>query len=107
MITTKDLLKQAKKGQTVKICPDCLKRFPSFEYSGRTREDVKEIGIECPNCKSWFHSYFLNEDLETNRPSLKSPRRERRAYKKRFQAFQKKTRKRFKMRKVNGRWLQE
>lgn len=107
MTTTRDLLKQVKaqKGQTIKICPDCLKRFTNFEYLSRMREDIKEVGIECPNCEAWFHSFFLNKDLDTNRPDSKAQRKEKREYKKRFQAFQKRTRKHFKMRKVNGRWL--
>jgi len=36
------------------------------------------IGIECPHCKSFFHSYFTHDKLEKRRKKLKKIKNENR-----------------------------
>jgi len=38
------------------------------DFPGYSERDIKpgivEIGIECPDCKKWFHSFYQNEKLK-------------------------------------------
>lgn len=106
MQTTQQALQQLK-GKRFILCVKCRKSadFQDFKSREISIKGIEEIGLECPHCAEWYHSYFLDNDLKDNRPKPRADRRVRREYKKRFQAFQKKTRKRLGLRKVNGRWL--
>lgn len=38
------------------------------EFTGYSEREIKpgiiEVGIECPQCKKWFHSHYLNDKLK-------------------------------------------
>lgn len=104
MQTTAQALAQLK-GQKLTKCSNCNTLVRADGFTDRQLEnDLIEIGLECPNCGAWYHSYFVNDDLRRNRPKPTDDRRKRREYQKRFQRFQKRTRQRLGMRKIGGRW---
>ena len=105
MQTTQQALEQLK-GTRLTLCSNCNAQVRVAGFTDREREaDLIEIGLECPNCAHWYHAYFLNADLRDNRPGQNASREARRDYQKRFQRFQKDTRRRVGMKKVNGKWL--
>lgn len=92
------------KGMRLTLCSACMSQVRMSLTSRPLEGDLIEIGMECPFCHHWFHSYFLNPDLRDNRPKGTDSRKARREYQLRFQRFQKVTRKRLGMRKVNGKY---
>ncbi len=107
MQTTRQVLEQLK-GTRLTLCSNCNAQVRVTGFTDRSapaQDGLIEIGLECPNCSHWYHAYFLDADLRDNRPEADSDRKARRDYQLRFQRFQKDTRKRLGMRKVNGKWL--
>jgi DNA-directed RNA polymerase subunit RPC12/RpoP len=54
-------------------CAKCEKKFEfSKNIKSRDVEDnVREIGIECPDCHFWVTGYFTNPELEALRGQVK------------------------------------
>lgn len=70
--------------------------------------DIEEAGIICPNCQTWFHSFFTNKDLEATAKVIhegKSNRKIRRAFDSQFRRFNKQTRRRLGYKQVEGKWV--
>lgn len=78
--------------------------MPSEFTERQLEDDLIEMGLVCPNCHHWFHSFFLNHHLIATRPNPSDDRTIRRGYKSKFDRFNKKTRKRLGMKKVDGKW---
>lgn len=81
-----------KKGSVVTVCPSCRKVF-NFRKLGFTEKpldypaDIKDVGIECPNCNYFQHSFYLSKELE----AMQNPdatRKERREYKRKYLKLQ-------------------
>lgn len=105
MQTTQQAL-QKLKGTKLVLCRSCGRNVPMTDFTDRQVENgLIEIGLECSNCGEWYHSFFLNDDLQENKPQPEDDRDSRREYQKRFQKFQRKMRKRFDMQKINGVWI--
>lgn len=55
-------------------CPRCGVRFPADR--GATRREVEgrpsiiDIGVSCPMCEDWTHSYYTTEELEAMRAGM-------------------------------------
>lgn len=64
---------------------------------GNTWQEVTEVGIECPKCKTWFHSHYLNDKLKKLRAKVgNSPRLSyRKKYEREFVKVQKVLREKF------------
>lgn len=93
---------------TQATCTTCQQKFDFRQVGYTVRQidaDLKEIGIECPNCQEWYHSYFTNPALEAGRPHQGADRKERRAYQKAVKRFNKKMRAALGMVKKGGRWV--
>ena len=105
MQTTQQVL-QKLKGSKVVLCRACKTSvlMPTSFIERQIEDDLIEMGLECPNCKYWFHSFFLNHSLIATRPQPTDDRKIRREYKSKFGKFNKQTRKRLGMKKVNGKW---
>ena len=83
---------KVKKGSTVSICSNCRKVFKFSTVGFKERdvevlENVTEIGIECPNCQQWHHSYYLNPELVAMQ-AKNADRKQRREYQRKFVKFQ-------------------
>lgn len=79
---------------------DCNKCGKEFEFEPKQRqynENVREIGLKCPHCGEWFHSYFLTPKLLKMQERLKKNRKRGkiRAYAKEFAKVQSELRKRY------------
>lgn len=97
-----------KENSRVAICKVCRKVSSDFDYHVRqtTLNGIKEVGLVCPKCNEWYHSYFANKELEMVADKVPTMRRkERRLYQLNFNKLQKKIRKKLNMRKVNNRWI--
>lgn len=85
------------KGSQITICPECrhvinteLKDRPAI-YDILTIPNVLDIGLECPFCQHWTHSYFINNNLLQRALKMDNkPRQVRRQFSKDFKKFQKK-----------------
>ena len=86
-------------------CRNCNVQFSkdNVTFTERSAGKDYEVGIECPNCELWFHSFFLNDELKKMTGTLVN-RSLRRAYKSKYDKFNKHKRKQMNMRKLNGRW---
>ena len=113
MQTTAELLAKLRtkpqKGKVISLCKACrhVVDFASVGFTSRPVEaddKLTEMGIKCPNCGQWHHSFFLDKWLEDNRPSERAARQTRRDYQRRFKRFQEKTRKRLGLVKNGNTW---
>ena len=98
------------KHQTKGKCSKCNEEymFSKIGYTDRELEDgIIEVGIECPNCKYWVHVFFTNKDLIDLAPSKDSNRDKRRLFKIKFDRFNKKIRRKFKMVKSGRVWIRK
>lgn len=88
------------KGDLITICPECrhvVNYQPTDFRSKLIADNVTEIGLECPFCQHWTHSYYVNEALTIKALLVqKADRKTRREYTKEFKRFQKKMKARFK-----------
>lgn len=73
------------------------------QFTERPAGEDYEIGIACPNCGLWFHSFFLNDELKGMVGTLVN-RKMRKAYKVKYNKFNKHKRKQMGLSKFNGRW---
>lgn len=92
------------KGSLVSVCSNCKQVF-NFRNVGFTSkptliEGIEDVGIECPNCEAFVHSYYLNDELKAMQ-NPKATRKVRRAYKHKFLKLQRWVEK--KLRQQNGR----
>lgn len=89
-------------------CLNCNVQFnkEQVEFKERPAGKDYEVGLDCPNCGLWFHSFFLNEELKEmiTAMALQTNRQIRRAYDAKHKKFNAYKRKQLGMRKVNGRW---
>lgn len=78
-------------------CNGCQQSFKLDQVLSERKldNDISEVGLICPGCQKWYHSYFSNDELENLRNQLgNSPiRKKRREYKKKFDRLQKKLKK--------------
>jgi len=67
--------KMLRKKRVLITCPNC-----KFEWDVDAKnyltvrnypEGIKDIGVACPQCDNWTHSYFDSPDLATARARLK------------------------------------
>lgn len=105
---TKQLTPVIKKNDKIAICRVCRKVLSNFQFGIRDTpfKDIQEVGIKCPNCDEWYHSYFANPELKAiadKVPTMK--RREKRQYQVWFNKLQKNIRREMGMRKVNKSWV--
>lgn len=75
------------------LCKNCNSTFDTSKIGFISNpveglEDVEDIGLECPKCKTWFHSYYLSKELKKLQTGIRN-RHERRAYEHKFKKFQK------------------
>lgn len=67
-------------------CDQCHKTHKLSQYRQGQREvigyNVQSVGIACPNCGKWTHSYFTNGKLEQKRKKVDEARRQARGSKK-------------------------
>jgi len=77
-------------------CSHCQKSFVP-RFTERQREpDLFEIGLECPHCEVWVHSYFLNKNLKKRQRVIQErrlPVAKRKRYQQDFVKFNEATRK--------------
>lgn len=80
-------------------CNKCGKEFDFLPKQRQRNKNITEIGLECPHCEEWFHSYFLTPVLIRMQATLKRNRKRRniRAYAKEFEKVQSELRKRYKI----------
>ena len=81
-------------------CTNCDTLFEDFSgYSERATDgDAIEIGIECPNCKKWYHSHYVTGEIKELQDKIlaqEATRQERRSYKHKFDKLQKTLRKKY------------
>jgi hypothetical protein len=81
-----------KKGSLVSVCRNC-KRVFNFRNIGFTTKKldypkgIMDVGIECPNCENFTHSYYLTDELEKmQKPD--ATRDEKREYKRKLRKLQ-------------------
>lgn len=77
-------------------CTNCRKQFNTkANVKERRTAKVIDIGLECPHCKYFFHSYYLTPDLIKRQRGLKKLRgapdyrKVLKVYQKKFNALQK------------------
>ncbi len=89
-------------------CTNCDAKFnkEKVEFIERPAGKDYEVGLYCPNCSLWFHSFFLNDDLKNmiTAMAIQTNRKIRRAYEAKHKKFNVYKRKKMNMRKMNGRW---
>ena len=80
-------------------CSKCRRVFDVKRFETRQLEDdLYEVGFECSHCDTWYHSFFLNKELRTQRNQLqrkgknKNKREELLAYQRQFVAFNERVR---------------
>lgn len=99
MLKSKDL---------ISICRACKQVSSKFNYQVKDTEleGIEEVGLVCPNCDEWYHSYFANSELKEIADKVPSmARKQKREYQKRFDRLQKKIRRKLKMQRVGKRWV--
>lgn len=94
---------QLLKQQQAKItCVECKAEFQFQAERHDLGDGLYELGICCPVCDSWYHSYFITDKI------IRLPRdnrHDRRHYRAEFRRLNKRERKARGLRKVNGRWV--
>lgn len=97
--------KQFLQAQQAQIkCLECKQEFQYNAERKTIKDGLYEFGIRCPICDSWYHAYFITDEI------IKLPRANRqelRHYRAELKRLNKRERKRAGLRKVNGRWLSE
>ena len=90
---------QVKKNKPIQVnCDNCRKVFylanamaeREIDYTdnnGDTWIIIIEVGLTCPHCESYFHSYYTNQALKDRIKGLTNNRR-RRAFQRDFDAWQ-------------------
>lgn len=80
-------------------CNKCGKEFEFKPQQQQHNENVIEIGLKCPHCEEWFHSYFLTPQLLKIQEGLKKDRKRGKikAYAKAFAKVQVELRRRYKI----------
>lgn len=78
-------------------CNKCDKEFAFKPEQRQYNKNVIEIGLKCPHCEEWFHSYFLTQKLLKMQEGLKQNRKRGKikAYAKEFAKVQAELRKRY------------
>lgn len=72
------------------LCSKCHRMMLDVDFESRNVEGqrgITEIGLKCPHCDQWYHSYFLNDELrrlQANMSGRKVSRQERRTYQGKF-----------------------
>ena len=89
-------------------CINCNAQFSKEQVEFKERPAGKdyEVGLNCPNCGLWFHSFFLNDELKKmiTFMATQTNRRIRRIYEVKHKKFNAYKRKQLGMKKMNGRW---
>lgn len=91
---------QALKQTSLQIatCNNCRKEFDILTNIKRIyKAKIIDIGLACPHCQTFFHSYYLNKNLVKKQKALKNFRTNPKLFKtkqsrytKLFNAFQEK-----------------
>ena len=78
-------------------CNECSREFEFKPEQRQYNENVREVGLKCPHCGEWFHSYFLTSKLLKMQEGLKKNRKRGkiRAYAKEFAKVQGRLRQRY------------
>lgn len=96
------ILQLMKQQQATISCVECKAEFSYRAEKHDLGNGLYELGIRCPVCDEWYHSYFITDKI------IRLPRKnrnERRHYKAELRRLNKKERKKRGIRKVNGRWV--
>lgn len=52
------------KRKNLVVCNNCQKEFDMVTNTQRIKKaQITDIGLKCPHCKFFFHSYYLNTEL--------------------------------------------
>lgn len=84
-----DFLRQTK-------CSKCRKLFLYNYEMKQIHPDLWEVGLQCPHCRAWYHSHFLNAELRRMQESMRGKkvnRKQRRHYQALFVKFNRRVRK--------------
>lgn len=72
-------------------CNNCKKDFDTkINIKKKRKEKIIDVGLECPHCKYFFHSYYLSSDLIKKQKALRKIRGNSQYFKKRQIAYKKK-----------------
>jgi hypothetical protein len=72
------------------ICSGCRRVFGFTDDLFQTKQlgdGVEKIGFECPHCRRWHHSFYLNSELKLLRDKI-TDRNSRRHFQREFTKFQ-------------------
>jgi len=54
------------------ICDNCKRQVKTIQSNKPFKNDFIDVGLECPHCETFYHSYYDHPKLQARRKKLKN-----------------------------------